>query len=63
MYCEECGLKCRQVHETAGRRVRDLPLFEPSGAECAPDAALAETAALLMLRKEAEAIWGRDEED
>ncbi|MGX6566597.1 hypothetical protein [Cupriavidus necator] len=27
------------------------------------DAALAETAALLVLRKKAEAIWGRDEED
>ena len=28
MYCEECGSKCRQVHETVVRRVRDLPLFE-----------------------------------
>ncbi|WP_149135404.1 ISL3 family transposase [Cupriavidus campinensis] len=28
MYCEECGAKCRQVHETVVRRVRDLPLFE-----------------------------------
>ncbi len=28
MYCEECGSKCRQVHETVVRRVRDLPPFE-----------------------------------
>lgn len=28
MYCEECGSKRRQVHETVVRRVRDLPLLE-----------------------------------
>lgn len=28
MYYEECGSKCRQVHETVVRRVRDRPLFE-----------------------------------
>lgn len=28
MYCEQCGARCRQVHETTVRRVRDLPLFE-----------------------------------
>lgn len=28
MQCEQCGARCRQVHETTIRRVRDLPLFE-----------------------------------
>jgi len=28
MHCEQCGARCRQVHETTIRRVRDLPLFE-----------------------------------
>lgn len=28
MYCQECGAKCKQVHETVVRRVRDLPLFD-----------------------------------
>ncbi|KAF1036219.1 MAG: hypothetical protein GAK33_04222 [Burkholderia lata] len=28
MYCEYCGVRCQQVHETTVRRVRDLPLFE-----------------------------------
>lgn len=28
MYCQECGTKCNQVHETVVRRVRDLPLFD-----------------------------------
>jgi transposase len=27
MHCEHCGSRCRQVHETTMRRVRDLPLF------------------------------------
>jgi transposase len=27
MHCEHCGSRCRQVHETTIRRVRDLPLF------------------------------------
>lgn len=27
MYCEQCGSRCRQVHETTVRRVRDLPLM------------------------------------
>ena len=26
MYCVHCGSRCRQVHETTVRRVRDLPL-------------------------------------
>lgn len=25
MYCEECGTKRKQIHETTVRRVRDLP--------------------------------------
>ena len=28
MICEGCGRRCRQVHDTALRRVRDLPIFE-----------------------------------
>jgi transposase len=28
MYCEQCGARCSQIHETSVRRVRDLPLFE-----------------------------------
>ncbi|MGF6972918.1 transposase [Paraburkholderia sp. JPY465] len=28
MHCEQCGARCSQIHETAVRRVRDLPLFE-----------------------------------
>ncbi|SAK95668.1 transposase [Caballeronia glebae] len=28
MCCEQCGARCRQVHETSVRRVRDLPLLE-----------------------------------
>lgn len=28
MRCEGCGRRCRQVHETTLRRVRDLPIFE-----------------------------------
>lgn len=27
MYCQHCGSRCRQVHETTLRRVRDLPLM------------------------------------
>lgn len=27
MHCAHCGNRCRQVHETTVRRVRDLPLF------------------------------------
>src|SRR5690606_32113790 len=27
MYCTHCGSRCRQVHETTVRRVRDLPLL------------------------------------
>ena len=27
MYCGHCGRRCRQVHETTVRRVRDLPLL------------------------------------
>ncbi|AIT28578.1 helix-turn-helix domain of transposase ISL3 family protein [Bordetella holmesii 44057] len=27
MHCEHCGNRCRQVHETTTRRVRDLPLM------------------------------------
>jgi transposase len=27
MYCQHCGSRCRQVHETTVRRVRDLPLM------------------------------------
>ncbi|MBB3345562.1 ISL3 family transposase [Luteimonas sp. RC10] len=27
MYCEHCGSRCRQIHETTVRRVRDLPLM------------------------------------
>lgn len=27
MSCEQCGSRCRQVHETSVRRVRDLPLM------------------------------------
>lgn len=27
MYCEHCGARCRQVHETVSRRVRDLPIL------------------------------------
>jgi transposase len=27
MYCEHCGARCRQVHETTTRRVRDLPIL------------------------------------
>ena len=27
MYCERCGNRCRQVHETVVRRVRDLPMM------------------------------------
>lgn len=28
MHCQRCGSRCRQVHETTRRRVRDLPLFQ-----------------------------------
>lgn len=28
MHCQRCGARCRKVHETVTRRVRDLPLFE-----------------------------------
>ncbi len=28
MYCERCGGRCDQVHETTIRRVRDLPILE-----------------------------------
>ncbi|BFG80764.1 hypothetical protein PTKU46_87980 [Paraburkholderia terrae] len=28
MYCEQCGTRCSQIHETTIRRVRDLPLLE-----------------------------------
>lgn len=31
MYCEQCGARCQQIHETTVRRVRDLPLFEYRG--------------------------------
>ena len=27
MHCEQCGSRCRQVHETSLRRVRELPLM------------------------------------
>jgi len=27
MHCEHCGSRCRQVHETTVRRVRDLPMM------------------------------------
>lgn len=27
MYCQQCGSRCRQVHETSVHRVRDLPLM------------------------------------
>lgn len=27
MHCQHCGSRCRQVHETSVRRVRDLPLM------------------------------------
>jgi len=27
MVCEHCGSRCRQVHETAMRRIRDLPMM------------------------------------
>jgi transposase len=28
MHCQRCGSRCREVHETTKRRVRDLPLFQ-----------------------------------
>lgn len=28
MYCEQCGSRCQQVHETTVRRIRDLPIFD-----------------------------------
>jgi transposase len=28
MFCENCGSRCKQVHETTVRRVRDLPIFQ-----------------------------------
>jgi transposase len=28
MYCQRCGAKCKQIHETVSRRIRDLPLFQ-----------------------------------
>lgn len=28
MYCDHCGARCRQVHETVNRRVRDLPILD-----------------------------------
>ncbi|WP_455289594.1 transposase [Cupriavidus necator] len=52
------GLAQRREEETAQKRIRALERELKR-----KDAALAETAALLVLRKKAEAIWGRDEED
>ena len=49
--------QCRE-EQAARKRIRDLERELKR-----KDAALAETAALLVLRKKAEAIWGRDEED
>jgi len=28
MHCQRCGARCREIHETVTRRVRDLPLFD-----------------------------------
>ncbi|HET6553852.1 MAG TPA: ISL3 family transposase [Dyella sp.] len=28
MHCAHCGARCKQIHETTVRRVRDLPFFE-----------------------------------
>jgi len=52
------GLVQRREEQTAQKRIRDLERELKR-----KNAALAETAALLVLRKKAEAIWGRDEED
>ncbi|GAB7541743.1 hypothetical protein CS8_014060 [Cupriavidus sp. 8B] len=48
----------RREDEAARRRVRELERELKR-----KNAALAETAALLVLQKKAAAIWGRDEED
>ena len=48
----------RREEQAAQKRIRDLERELKR-----KEAALAETAALLVLRKKAEAIWGRDEED
>ncbi|MEM5433270.1 conserved protein of unknown function (plasmid) [Cupriavidus taiwanensis] len=64
--CEQANAKAppragmAQLREeaVAKKRIRDLERELKR-----KDAALAETAALLVLRKKAEAIWGRDEED
>jgi transposase-like protein len=52
------GLAQRREAQTAQKRIQDLERELRR-----KEAALAETAALLVLRKKAEAIWGRDEED
>lgn len=52
------GLAQRREEQTAQKRILDLERELRR-----KNAALAETAALLVLRKKAEAIWGRDEED
>ncbi len=52
------SLEQRREEQAAQKRIRDLERELKR-----KDAALAETAALLVLRKKAEAIWGRDEED
>jgi transposase-like protein len=54
----ESGLAQRREEQAAQKRIRDLERELKR-----KNAALAETAALLVLRKKAEAIWGRDEED
>lgn len=52
------SLAQRREEQVAQKRIRELERELKR-----KDAALAETAALLVLRKKAEAIWGRDEED
>lgn len=52
------SLAQRREEQAAKKQIRDLERELKR-----KDAALAETAALLVLRKKAEAIWGRDEED
>lgn len=64
--CEQANAKTpdkpdlaqRREEQAVQKRIRDLERELKR-----KDAALAETAALLVLRKKAEAIWGRDEED
>lgn len=64
--CEQANAKTsgqsdrvqRREEQSAQKRIRDLERELKR-----KDAALAETAALLVLTKKAEAIWGKDEED